>query len=179
MLLRRSFPLIVLLVLFVVGCSNSSNAPVVPPSGESLTEQVSDLRTLSVDQSQPENYWSVPIALEDKIWAGHYNENGTLHRAIGPGISVMDPIAFVDSNPEIFMVNSNNLTVMKDEYHDGIRYLIYNQTFNGIMVAKSRVDFRFARNGNLVLIGSDVFPYLNVTTSPSVRLTRTMYWFQM
>jgi hypothetical protein len=168
MLLRRSFPLIVLLVLFVVGCSNSSNAPVVPPSGESLTEQVSDLRTLSVDQSQPENYWSVPIALEDKIWAGHYNENGTLHRAIGPGISVMDPIAFVDSNPEIFMVNSNNLTVMKDEYHDGIRYLIYNQTFNGIMVAKSRVDFRFARNGNLVLIGSDVFPYLNVTTSPSI-----------
>jgi hypothetical protein len=168
--MRYRFSLFLLLVLLfsLFGCSGGNNSPVTP-SGQSENEYtIETLRNLQVDQTQPENYWAAPIAIDGKIWASNHNENGTIHRAIGPGVQVGDPLEFIKTHNDIFNINPEDLVVLKDEIHDGIRYLIYQQTYKGILVARSRVDFRFSRNGKLVMLGSDVFPNLDVSTNPSL-----------
>ncbi|MFH1514972.1 MAG: hypothetical protein ABIG42_05875, partial [bacterium] len=158
-MLHRIKLLFLFIVLFgLTGCSKNSINPIVPENGNSRQFTSDDLRSLSIDQTDPENYWSVPLNVDGQTWASHYNENGTLHRAIGPAVDAPDPMLFIQQHPDIFLVSPENLIVMKDEIHDGIRYLIFNQTYNGILVAKSRVDFRYARSGKLVMIGSDIFP---------------------
>ena len=160
--------LIALTLLFSVGCSGNSSNP-LSPSGDTAKNPVTDdLRILAVDQNDPVNYWVTPLIVDGKFWASHYNENGTLHRAIGPGIDAPDPLDFIAKHIEIFQVKPENLDVLLDEYHSGIHYLIYEQTYNGIPVEKSRVDFRYSRNGKLVMIGSDVFPMINISTTPSL-----------
>jgi len=165
---RISILALLILLFSMVGCSKGGNTPVAPTGGEDNQFTINDLRTLQMDQTQRENYWAVPLSVDGNIWASHYNESGTLHRAIGPGVQADDPLQFIANHPDIFLVNPEDLIVLKDEIHDGIRYLIYQQTYNGVLVAKSRVDFRYSRNGKLVMIGSDVFPLINVSTSPSL-----------
>jgi hypothetical protein len=166
--LRISTIILLMFLLFMVGCSKGGISPIVPSNNESTENSITDLRQLSVNQELEENYWSNPLMVENEIWASHFNQNGTLHRAIGPGINASNPLEFVNSHPEIFQVDPMDLVVMKDEIHAGIRYLIYNQTYNGLLVAKSRVDFRYAKSGKLVMIGSDVFPMLDLSTTPAI-----------
>ena len=165
---RIIFTTLSIIFVFFMGCSTGGNTPVTPSGENSNQFTIDDLRSLAVDQTDPGNYWSVPLNVDGEIWASHYNENGTLHRAIGPAVDAPDPMLFISEHPEVFLVNPEDLIVLKDEYHDGIRYLIFNQTYNGIPVAESRVDFRYARSGRLVMIGSDVFPFINVSTTPSL-----------
>ena len=128
MKLRITLFFLSILFISIMGCSTGGNTPITPSGDNSNQFTADDLRSLAVDQTEPGNYWSIPLNVDGEIWASHYNENGTLHRAIGPAIDAPDPMLFIEEHPEVFLVNPEDLIVMKDEYHDGIRYLIFQQT---------------------------------------------------
>ena len=55
-----------------------------------------------------------------------------------------------------------------NEKRGRIRYLIFNQTYEGIPVYNGRVDFRYTLDGDLVLIGHDAYPQIEINTSPAL-----------
>ncbi|MCD6217610.1 hypothetical protein J7L05_07095 [bacterium] len=82
MKLRIIFTTLSIIFVFLMGCSTRGNKPITPSGENSNQFTIDDLRSLAVDQTEPGNYWSVPLNVDGEIWASHYNENGTLHRAI-------------------------------------------------------------------------------------------------
>ena len=67
-----------------------------------------------------------------------------------------------------YQKNNENLELWVNELHGKLRYLIFNQTYENIPVWNARLDFRYRLNGDLVMIGHDAYPDLNVNINPTL-----------
>lgn len=159
----------ILMLLIVSSCSSQSSNPVVTPSGDPDNSENYFERGLSAGNTTSQSYWSDTIFFEGEYWIGRRNENGSVSRAFGKGVKLsLTDEEIIDSHPEIFKVPSSTLVKVEDYTHDQIRYVFYRQQINGIEVIDSRVELRYARNGNLMLVGADVFPGLTIDTNAQV-----------
>jgi len=68
------------------------------------------------------------------------------------------------------------LDLWVNEQHGNLRYLIFNQVYENIPVWNGRIDFRYRLNGDLVMIGHDAFPNLNVNTNPGVSMDQAIFY---
>ena len=162
--------LVVVSMLFVFwGCSSQSPDPIVMPSIQDDGIVNPFQREISTDQTVERPYWSDIIYIEGAYWLAHRNDDGTLHRALGKGIQTsLSDTGIIDSHPELFNISSDKLVKVEEYTHDGIRYVFFRQVIGGVQVKDSRVELRYARNGNLALIGADVFPDIAINPSPSL-----------
>jgi len=161
--------LIILMLLFFIGCSSQTSTPVVTPSMQD-NDMLNPFERVSAAASgvtQP--YWSDVVYFDGEYWLAHKNDDGTIRRAFGKGVSVSGTCEqIIDSHPDLFKISSDNLARIEDYTHDGIRYVFFRQVVDDVEIKDSRVELRFARNGNLMLIGADVFPQININATPSV-----------
>ena len=108
-------------------------------------------------------------------WYYRWNNYGTPHRIIGSKIpftfdtqneKLSEEYArkFVEENQYLFGINNSNLELWVNEFGNRIRYITFNQTYNGIPVHNARIDFRFNTVGNIVLFGHDAYPDILVDT---------------
>jgi hypothetical protein len=157
-----------IMLMILTGCSSSSQSPVVLPGPADENNESFD-RLLTSENQTAADYWSDLIFFEGEYWLARYNDNGTLHRAFGKGVKLNEtPEQIIDSHQKFFFVPSSDLTKVEEYTHDGIHYVFYRQAINGIQFIDSRVELRYSRNGNLILIGSDVFPGVNISTNPGI-----------
>ena len=116
----------------------------------------------------------------DDNWNFRWNEHGTPHRIFGNNIPyVFDSKSedlseyyarkFINENQFIFGIENSNLELWVNEYGSNMRYLTFNQTYEGIPIHNARIDFRFNNVGNLVLFGHDGYPNINVNTQYLVK----------
>ena len=110
-------------------------------------------------------------------WEFIWNLNNTPHRIIGNSIphsfNIEDPIeteyaarSFINQNLSIFNVQEQNLDLWVNEKIGNIRYVIFNQVYHNIPVWNGRIDLRYQTNGDLVMIGNDAFPLINIDIKP-------------
>jgi len=122
-----------------------------------------------------------------KGWHFLWNINSTPHRILGHFIpqnfDANDPIAseyaarnFISSHPSLFNIYEENLDLWVNEQHGNLRYLIFNQVYENIPVWNGRIDFRYRLNGDLVMIGHDAFPNLNVNTNPKISMDEAIFY---
>ncbi|MBU1022667.1 hypothetical protein KKB99_00175 [bacterium] len=160
---------VVSLLLVFLGCSSQSSDPVVTPTIKSDDITNPFERESSTEQAVELSYWSDIIYFEGEYWLAHRNDDGTLHRALGKGIRTsLSDTGIIDSHPELFNISSADLLKVEEYTNDSIRYVFFRQVVGGIQVKDSRVELRYARNGNLAMIGADVFPDLVINPVPSV-----------
>ena len=92
--------------------------------------------------------------LTNKNWYYKWNDNGTPHRIFGnyipynfnaqdPNISEFKARSFIDNNNFLFNVKNNDLELWVNDMKGNIRYLIFNQNYQGIPVWNARIDFRY------------------------------------
>ncbi len=126
-------------------------------------------------------------ALHGEGWHFNWNLHNTPHRIFGQSISQVfdanDPITseyaardFISNHPTLFNIDEENLDVWVNERHGNLRYLIFNQLYENIPVWNGRIDFRYRLNGDLVLIGHDAFPNLNINTNPWVSMDQAIFY---
>ena len=112
-------------------------------------------------------------------WQVQWSPHETPHRLIGDRIpqffdardAVLSEAAareFIDRNDYLFRIGNSDLELWVNEKRGRIRYLIFNQTYEEIPVYNGRIDFRYTLEGDLVLIGHDAFPEIEVNTSPAL-----------
>jgi hypothetical protein len=169
---RRVLALAVISILFLLlsGCSGTGSSPVVPPERDESASGFGALSSLLTESKDfDDEYWQDTIEIDGLTWSADIMPDGDIHRALGKGIKLDGSIEeFIDSHPGIFQVSSDNLWLMSNEKHDGIRYVIYRQAYDGIPILDSRIDLRFGRGGSLVMVGADVFPEIyDVTDVPT------------
>jgi len=155
-------------ISLLVGCSgtNGSISPVVPDETTPLAERVPQA---NVNPPVSDDFWHATITMGGKLWIANVNPNGTIHRAIGPGVKESsDPFEVIKNHPELFYFDPDNFKLEFDEVHAGLRYVILRQLYKGIWVWPSRVDLRYGRGGSLVQVGADVYPDININTEPSL-----------
>lgn len=120
-------------------------------------------------------------------WQFKWNDNDTPHRIFGKSIPQnfdgSDPLQseiaareFISSNQTLFILSEADMELWVNEQHGNLRYLIFNQVYSGIPVWNGRIDFRYRLNGDLVLIGHDAFPNLNVNTNPGVSMDQAIFY---
>ena len=166
--------LVILLVVLALlsGCSNGGGTPVIPQEKAQETDNsggMSGMASILGSSAGSDNYWQGTIELNGLKWVADLSPDGDIHRAAGEGIKLDGSIAdFIDSHHDIFKISSSDLWLMCDEKHDGIRYVIYRQAYQGIPILDSRIDLRFGRGGSLVMLGADVFPELKDVPRPAV-----------
>ena len=139
-------------------------------------------------ESQPELKHIIQGEFESsfgKGWQFFWNLNSTPHRIFGQSIpqdfDANDPITseyaardFIFNHPSLFNIYEENLDLWVNEQHGNLRYLIFNQVYENIPVWNGRIDFRYRLNGDLVMIGHDAFPNLNVNTNPGVSMDQAI-----
>ena len=114
-----------------------------------------------------------------KGWQFSWNLNLTPHRIFGDHIpqnfNATDPIEsenvarkFITENQNLFNIHEGNLDLWVNEQRGNIRYLIFNQVYHNIPIWNGRIDFRYGLNGDLVMIGNDAFPHLNLNVDPII-----------
>jgi len=114
-----------------------------------------------------------------KGWNFKWNENDTPHRIFGKAIpntfNVKDPIEseyiareFITNHPTLFSLPESHLDLWVNEQRGNLRYMIFNQVYENIPVWNGRIDFRFRSDGDLVMIGHDAYPFLEVNTQPTL-----------
>ena len=122
-------------------------------------------------------------------WFFKWNENNTPHRIFGKSISndfnANDPIEseytareFISNNFGLFNLFEENLDLWVNEQHGNLRYLIFNQVYDNIPVWNGRIDFRYRLNGDLVMIGHDAFPGLQINTSPTISTVQILSYIK-
>jgi len=158
------------MLFLMIGCSGGGIGTPVAPAFEPLSNptiseetqrgSLTDLAsTLNANAGLGSAYWSDAIKIGDTNWVADYNPDDHSLTAFGKPVDIKTSVEqFIDSHPEIFLVSSNNLWLMSDEIHEGMRYIIYRQAFNGIPILDSRIDLRFNRNGKLIMVAVDAFP---------------------
>jgi hypothetical protein len=68
--------------------------------------------------------------------------------------------------PEVFPVSPEEVKLEVHQTIGRVTYLIFRQTHHGIPIYPSRIDFRFASNGDLLMAGVDVYPRFTLDPSP-------------
>lgn len=81
--------------------------------------------------------------------------------------------AFVDDNPEIFEISSDDLELQRAENRLGRWWITYSQTQNGIPAEGGRVDFRIFGNGRLAFSSSRIIPAFDGAT-PAIDQSRAV-----
>jgi Zn-dependent metalloprotease len=123
-------------------------------------------------------------------WNFSWNLNNTPHRIIGQSISqkfdANDPIEseyaarnFISDHPELFNISESNLDLWVNEKQGNLRYLIFNQVYQNVPIWNGRIDFRYRLNGDLVMIGHDAFPYLQLDTNPALIKNEAILYSQI
>lgn len=164
-----SLTLIVFVLFVAIGCSSQSSSPIVTPSIQDDYAHDSFERFSSTNQGAINSYWSDIVFFDGEYWLAHKNDDGTIRRAFGKGVPVTGTHEqIIDSHPDHFKISSDNLIKVEDYTHDEIHYVFYRQVVDGVQIKDSRVELRYARNGNLMLIGADVFPQININATSSV-----------
>jgi len=103
-------------------------------------------------------------------------QTGLPHRIFGKGILVGEPSnekeaeqicrSFIRKNPEIFSPECDfELLHARKVMNTWI--VIFREKYNGLPVLTGRADFRI-KNGNLIMIGADIHPQLNVSVVPKI-----------
>ncbi len=123
-------------------------------------------------------------------WHFLWNQNNTPHRIFGKSIAqnfdATDPIQselsareFIFSNQTLYNLSASDMELWVNEQNGNLRYLIFNQIYSGIPVWNGRLDFRYSLNGDLVMIGHDAFPNLNVNTNPVISMDQAIILAQI
>ncbi len=159
-----------ILVMLVAGCSSGNNA------GPTIPEQAADRGSFSQMTEGMDNitvpdpaYWEGATVVDGLTWVADLDEDGNVRWACGEGIPVDDPLAFIDSHPDIFRISSSRLHTSSDAVHGDVRYCIYRQEVDGIPLYDTRIDLRL-KFGKVILIGVDVDE--SVTSLPAASLGR-------
>ena len=157
------------MLLILIGCSSQTSTPVVTPSIQDNDVMNPFERVSAASSGITQPYWSDVVSFDGEYWLAHKNDDGTVRRAFGKGVPVTGTCGqIIDSHQDLFKISSDNLVKVEDYTHDGIRYVFYRQVVDEVEIKDSRVELRFARNGNLMLIGADVFPQISINATPSV-----------
>jgi len=112
-------------------------------------------------------------------WQFSWNQNDTPHRIIGkyiphnfdgydPDISEIAARDFISNHQYLYGISEGSLELRMNEQYGNLRYLIFNQIYKNIPVWNGRIDFRYRLNGDLVMIGHDAFPNLEVDINPNI-----------
>ena len=123
-------------------------------------------------------------------WQFSWNLNDTPHRIIGPSISQyfdatndylseMAARGFISDHQYIFNIPEESLKLQMNKQHGNLRYLIFNQVYENIPVWNARIDFRYRLNGDLVMIGHDAFPMLELNTKSSINKNQAIFYAQL
>ncbi len=140
------------------------------------------LSAAGADETQRPTYLTVQdrfFAENGTDWQVQWTPHKTPHRLIGDRIpqffdardaesSEAAAREFIDRNDYLFRIGNSDLELWVNEKRGRIRYLIFNQTYEGIPVYNGRVDFRYTLDGDLVLIGHDAYPQIEINTSPAL-----------
>jgi hypothetical protein len=165
-----TFIWVITLFLFIAGCSGGSGlvTPVeigTEPDETPAVEQHGGFAEMaqalsgSMGTIPADEYWEAWIEVDGNVWAADLSPDGDIHRAVGKGVDIGGSIEeFIDTHPDIFKISSDNLWLLCDEVHEGLRVVIYRQAFEGIPILDSRIDLRINSEGKVVMVGADVFP---------------------
>ncbi len=109
-------------------------------------------------------------------WVQFNEQTATPHRAYGT------PVAGTGANPEEIAYNffmnelqafgSNQVDVdIRSNNTSKYHYITYIQEFNGLEVLWSEATFRVSLDGNIVMFGLDIYPDINLSTTPALSET--------
>ena len=104
---------------------------------------------------------------------------GSLHRVYGSGIEFTGPIndregaeqaarEFIGANAGLFSADNGDLHGAEMQNGAGKWVAHFNQVVNGIRVYGGRAHVVFTESGRLFAFGSDVYPDVDISTSPSL-----------
>ena len=108
-----------------------------------------------------------PNSTPHRIFGGHISQNFNANYPIASELSARD---FITSNQIIFNIPDSDLELWVNEQHGNLRYLIFNQVHNSVPVWNGRIDFRYRLSGDLVLLGIDAYPNLELDTNPTLTM---------
>lgn len=114
-------------------------------------------------------------------WAVIWNEaTRTPHRAFGPATripgyshiteeNVADAaMTFLKNNASLLKINLTDLKLRRATKANNRWYVSYVQVKDGIEVLFSEVELRIFENGKVMAWGADVYPLLNISTTPDI-----------
>lgn len=117
--------------------------------------------------------WESFKAEHGNWWVEFNEQTATPHRAFGTPIAgsgatpeemaynfFMNELQSYGSNQVDIDIRANNTS----KYH----YITYIQEFNGIEVLWSEATFRVSLDGNIIMFGLDIYPDINLSTTPSI-----------
>ena len=153
-MIKKSLPiLIVFLFAFAfLSCSSGNSINPIMPSGDKQQSK----RSITVKPVE-DSFWNTSANVGGENWIAHMDEIGRVTRALGRGVTVGQPLEFVNNHPELFGVASSELILKRDEIHDGMRIAIYRQEYNGVEVENSLVRIIYGRSGKLVSFGANTW----------------------
>ncbi|MFQ5906304.1 MAG: hypothetical protein ACE5JA_07000, partial [bacterium] len=137
------------------------------------------LRMVTVHRGMPlPEEWGNFASKHDAKWTLTWDAVRDIpHRALLSGLKLAPHVeesnieevcrSFVADNEKLFGVREADLTVSRKALK-GVWYVIFDQTHKGLRVHGGRVHFRVAKNGNLLLFGSESYPDVSLNVSPTV-----------
>ncbi len=108
---------------------------------------------------------------------------GTIHLAYGSGSesgtavltsddAVRLALDFIATHPDVFRVDRNNLVVGGVPWAPGKWAVNFRQVHEGLLVIGGRADVCMTDDGKIFVIGSDYYPDIDVSTSPTLSLAQ-------
>ncbi|MBN1755021.1 immune inhibitor A [bacterium] len=115
-------------------------------------------------------------------WEWKWNDKTDLpHRIWGEGIPVGEVYSsqqaetvcrvFIENNPYLFPIEMGSLRLATANKKMNTWYVMFDQYYDDLPVWNSRVHFRI-KKGNIILIGVDIIPNLELNSEPSISLDR-------
>ena len=151
--------------------------------------------TQQQDKSEPQSNVKhiVQVDFESqygKDWQFKWNLDDTPHRIIGkfiplnfdgndPYQSELEAREFISKHQYLYGISEAKLKLQMNKQYGNLRYLIFNQIYENIPVWNGRIDFRYRLNGDLVMIGHDAYPDLNINTTSTIDLEQAILYAQL
>jgi hypothetical protein len=119
-------------------------------------------------------------------WSYQVNAvTGTYHHVYGSGLQLAavpssardaEGIArsFIRDNPDLFAIGDEDLRVMHIANALGKWSVIFQQTYKGLEVFGGRTHVIFTEGGRLFELGSDVYPGIDISTTPALPERRAL-----
>ncbi len=133
------------------------------PVQNSLSAQNSWQRYLTRYGPQWKVTWNEKTRIPHRIY-GHYVSMGGVNDGNVESLSLQ----FFNENRALFQVDASDLGLIRTEEHAQLRTCLFQQKHSGLPVFPSMVVFRFTEEGRLVLLTTDVYPEIDVSTNPSL-----------
>lgn len=149
---------------------NSLSGTIDPQEVRFMQSKPYDLNKQQLLRSMPA--WQTFVA-EHGTWYVHFNEtSGLPHRAFGQPIAVNGDtpqekaIEFAQTHLHAFEIPTDDLISFGKIYEGKNTYVNFKQTYLGLEILGSRYTAKF-NNGQLIMFGCDVYPNVNLNTTPS------------